>query len=110
MGERADASLLESAFEGSGSSDQRGYEAEVSAVSFCRTLPPQFLSCLAAAVITITARATAIITVTAKDTEDAKTIARIRGLGFIGLLVQGGHHQPHHLAMAKGEEMPGHGH
>ena len=48
--------------------------------------------------------------VTAKNTEDAKTITRIRGLGFIGLLVQGGHHQPHHLAMAKGEEMPGHGH
>ena len=48
--------------------------------------------------------------VTAKNLEDTKTIARIRGLGFIGLLVQGGHHQPHHLAMAKGEEMPGHGH
>jgi hypothetical protein len=37
-------------------------------------------------------------------------VARIRGLGFIGLLVQGAHHQPHHLAMAKGEKMPGHGH
>ena len=50
------------------------------------------------------------LTVVAKTPTDAKTIARIRGLGFIGLLVQGGHHQPHHLAMAKGEEMPGHGH
>jgi hypothetical protein len=50
------------------------------------------------------------LTVTAKNSDDAKTVARIRGLGFIGLLVQGGHHQPHHLAMAKGEEMPGHGH
>ena len=49
------------------------------------------------------------LTVTAKNPDDARTIARIRGLGFIGLLVQGGHHQPHHLAMAKGEEMPGHG-
>jgi len=48
--------------------------------------------------------------VTARNAEDAKTIARVRGLGFIGLLVQGGHHQPHHLAMAKGEELPGHGH
>lgn len=48
--------------------------------------------------------------VTAKNTEDAKTIARIRGLGFIGLLVQGSHHQTHHLAMAKGEKMAGHGH
>jgi len=50
------------------------------------------------------------LSVTATDPTDVKTIARIRGLGFIGLLVQGGHHQPHHLAMAKGEEMPGHGH
>jgi hypothetical protein len=50
------------------------------------------------------------LTVVAKKADDAKTVARIRGLGFIGLLVQGGHHQPHHLAMAKGEAMPGHGH
>jgi len=50
------------------------------------------------------------LTVVAKNPADAKTVARIRGLGFIGLLVQGGHHQPHHLAMARGEEMPGHGH
>ncbi len=50
------------------------------------------------------------LTVVAKNSDDTKTIARIRGLGFIGLLTQGAHHQPHHLAMAKGEEMPGHGH
>ena len=48
--------------------------------------------------------------VKAKDPSDAKTIARIRGLGFIGLLTEGAHHQPHHLAMAKGEEMQRHGH
>ena len=30
-------------------------------------------------------------------------IQHIRGLGFIGLLVSGSHHQPHHLAIAKGE-------
>jgi hypothetical protein len=30
----------------------------------------------------------------------------IRGLGFIGLIVSGSHHQPHHLAMAKGEWDP----
>jgi hypothetical protein len=41
--------------------------------------------------------------VVARDPSDAKTVARIRGLGFAGLLVQGGHHGPHHLAMAKGE-------
>jgi len=50
------------------------------------------------------------LTVVAKDPADATTVARIRGLGFIGLLVQGAHHQPHHLAMAKGEEMPGYSH
>ncbi len=49
------------------------------------------------------------LTVVAKNPDDAKTIARIRGLGFIGLLTQGAHHQPHHLAMAKGEEIQGHG-
>jgi len=50
------------------------------------------------------------LTVVAKDPADAKTVVRIRGLGFIGLLVQGTHHQPHHLAMAKGEALSGHGH
>lgn len=34
---------------------------------------------------------------------DPKEIQHIRGLGFIGLLATGSHHQPHHLAMAKGE-------
>jgi hypothetical protein len=43
------------------------------------------------------------MTVIARDPSDASTVARIRGLGFAGLLVQGGHHGPHHLAMAKGE-------
>jgi hypothetical protein len=50
------------------------------------------------------------LTVTARTPEDAKTVARIRGLGFVGLLVQGGHHGPHHLAMAKGQAVPGHRH
>ena len=43
------------------------------------------------------------LTVTARTADDTKTVARIRGLGFAGLLVQGGHHGPHHLAMAKGQ-------
>jgi hypothetical protein len=30
-------------------------------------------------------------------------VDRLRGLGFIGLVVSGAHHQIHHLAMAKGE-------
>ncbi len=50
------------------------------------------------------------LTVLAKAADDAKTVGRIRGLGFIGLLVQGAHHQAHHLAMAKGEAVGGHGH
>jgi hypothetical protein len=40
------------------------------------------------------------LTVTSSD---PKEVAHIRGLGFIGLLVSGSHHQPHHLAMAKNE-------
>jgi hypothetical protein len=50
------------------------------------------------------------LTVTARAPEDTQTVARIRGLGFIGLLVQGGHHGPHHLAMARGEMPAGHRH
>ena len=41
-----------------------------------------------------------LLTVTS---DDPQQVQRIRGLGFIGLLVSGSHHQPHHLAMAKGE-------
>ena len=43
------------------------------------------------------------LTVTAKTPGDAKAVARLRGLGFIGLLTLGAHHGPHHLAMARGE-------
>jgi len=43
------------------------------------------------------------LTVVAREPGDPQAVARIRGLGFAGLLVQGGHHGPHHLAMAKGE-------
>ena len=50
------------------------------------------------------------LTVVAKKADDAKTVARIRGLGFAGLLTEGAHHQAHHLAMAKGEAIAGHAH
>ena len=50
------------------------------------------------------------LTVVARSPDDARTVARIRALGFIGLLVQGAHHQAHHLAMAKGEPISGHAH
>jgi hypothetical protein len=32
-------------------------------------------------------------------------VAHIRGLGFIGLMVSGSHHQLHHLAMARGKHI-----
>ena len=48
--------------------------------------------------------------VVAKKPDDARTLARIRGLGFAGLITEGAHHQPHHLAMAKGQAVAGHTH
>jgi hypothetical protein len=48
------------------------------------------------------------LTVIAKKPDDATLVARIRGLGFAGLLTEGAHHQPHHLAMARGEALGGH--
>jgi hypothetical protein len=50
------------------------------------------------------------LTVVAEKPDDSKLVARIRGLGFAGLITQGAHHQPHHLAMAKGEALAGHTH
>jgi hypothetical protein len=41
-----------------------------------------------------------LMTVTATD---PKEVQHIRGLGFIGLLASGSWHQPHHLAIAKGD-------
>ena len=42
-------------------------------------------------------------TVRAKVTGDSATEARIRGLGFIGMLTVGAHHSVHHLAIARGD-------
>ncbi len=36
---------------------------------------------------------------------DAQPLTKLKALGFIGIMVQGGHHQPHHLMMAKGQLM-----
>ncbi|HYD54866.1 MAG TPA: hypothetical protein VEA99_19685, partial [Gemmatimonadaceae bacterium] len=41
-------------------------------------------------------------TVVARDTADARLVAKIRGLGFIGVMTLGEHHAAHHLAMARG--------
>lgn len=35
-------------------------------------------------------------------TSDSKQVLKLQSLGFMGLMVQGGHHQVHHLAMARG--------
>jgi hypothetical protein len=35
-------------------------------------------------------------------TSDPKQVPKLEALGFMGLMVQGGHHQPHHLAIATG--------
>jgi hypothetical protein len=43
-----------------------------------------------------------LLTVTSTDPKEA---AHIRGLGFIGLLASGSHHQRHHLAIALGEPL-----
>jgi hypothetical protein len=43
-----------------------------------------------------------LLTVTSSDPKEAQ---HIRGLGFIGIMVSGHHHQLHHLAMARGEMM-----
>ncbi len=40
------------------------------------------------------------LTVTATE---AQPLSKLKALGFMGIMVQGGHHQPHHLAMARGE-------
>jgi hypothetical protein len=36
-------------------------------------------------------------------TNDPKQVTKLKALGFMGIMVQGAHHQPHHLMMAKGE-------
>lgn len=36
-------------------------------------------------------------------TSATQPLAKLKALGFIGIMAQGAHHQPHHLMMAKGE-------
>lgn len=45
------------------------------------------------------------LTVVAADARDSATAAKIRGLGFMGLLTLGDHHNAHHMALARGEPM-----
>jgi hypothetical protein len=43
-----------------------------------------------------------VLTVTASDAADSAFVARLRALGFAGLLVTGDHHGPHHVMIARG--------
>jgi hypothetical protein len=45
------------------------------------------------------------LVVTASDPDDVRAVARLRGLGVIGLMTLGNHHAPHHEAMARGTPM-----
>jgi high-affinity K+ transport system ATPase subunit B len=47
------------------------------------------------------------LTVTARPGSEGR-IAEIRGLGFIGIMVTGNHHQTHHLMVARGMVPEGH--
>jgi hypothetical protein len=44
--------------------------------------------------------------VTAKGADSSHVVARIRGLGFAGLLTEGDHHARHHMAIARGDVSP----
>ncbi|MGH7605044.1 MAG: hypothetical protein ACRENK_13750 [Gemmatimonadaceae bacterium] len=43
------------------------------------------------------------LVITAVDPRDDRGIARIRGLGFAGMLTEGNHHAAHHIALARGD-------
>jgi hypothetical protein len=57
---------------------------------------------------TTTIPAGARVVVTAANPGDPRAVARVRGLGFHGFLVQEDHHGAHHLALARGDAMPDH--
>ncbi len=44
------------------------------------------------------------LTMVARNVGDARQVARLRGLGTIGFLVDGDHHTVHHLAIARGDK------
>jgi hypothetical protein len=46
------------------------------------------------------------LVVVAENLDDARLVARIRGLGVAGLMTVGAHHAPHHLALARGVTDP----
>ena len=46
------------------------------------------------------------LSVVARDTQNVTVVARIRALGFAGLLTEDEHHASHHIALARGEGAP----
>ncbi len=50
------------------------------------------------------------VTVIARDASDAKLVARLRALGFHGILSLGDHHTTHHLGIANGTMRDAHRH
>ena len=55
-------------------------------------------------VVTPTGRVTTV-KLRANDPTDAAAVAKVRGIGFVGWLASGGHHQMHHLDIARGEQV-----
>ena len=45
------------------------------------------------------------LSVTSRNPQNSNAVARIRGLGFAGLLTEGDHHAQHHMALARGDAM-----
>lgn len=48
--------------------------------------------------------------VTVADPSETAAVAKLRALGFIGLMATGDHHAAHHMALARGDVMADHGH
>lgn len=47
-------------------------------------------------------------TVTVADTTNKALLAQVRGLSLAGLMTLGNHHSAHHLAITRGQVIPGH--
>ncbi len=45
------------------------------------------------------------VTVTANDPADTGAVTKLRGLGMVGVLVDGDHHPRHHMMLARGQAM-----
>lgn len=46
------------------------------------------------------------LAVVAADARDTSLVMRSRGLGFADVLTEGDHHVRHHLALARGDQVP----